>query len=178
MTCHSVTMTQSPATCARNRHTWESKSQSMIAKLDRRDAHMNGAHHVKVGNHTATSFLICAAVQSFPAHEKRDGYPWPMHPRTLCRQAVLSRTWWVHLKKPCSSKQNPAYAPIHAHRNLPVECLDICPTGAITSAGDFVEIDPATCGMRGSGLCAPLVNHLEADPSNTALRRIQLDGRV
>ena len=30
-------------------------------------------------------------------------------------------------------------------------CLDVCPAGAITSAGDTVSIDPAICG--GCGFC-------------------------
>jgi ferredoxin len=33
-------------------------------------------------------------------------------------------------------------------------CLDICPTGAISPAGDFVSIDPAICA--GCGACAAL----------------------
>ncbi len=32
------------------------------------------------------------------------------------------------------------------------KCLDVCPAGAITSAGDVVEIDPVICG--GCGSCA------------------------
>ena len=119
-------MKPSLAACvAQQAHLGISKSQSMHCNSwIRRDmAHMNGVHHVKVGNHTATSFWICAAVRPCSPHTKSAvGTCWPMHPTHPLspRRYFRRRTWWVHLKKPCSSKQNPACAPIHAHRNLPV----------------------------------------------------------
>ena len=53
----------------------------------------------------------------FPYTKSAMGTSGPMHPTHPLwpRRYFGRRTWWVHLKKPCSSKQNPAYAPIHAH---------------------------------------------------------------
>ena len=89
-------------------------------------AHMNGVYRAKVDNRTVTSFWICAAVRRCSLHMKNGmgtcGSMHPTHPLSP-RQYFRRRTWWVHLKKPCSSKQNPACVPIHAHRNLPVQIV-------------------------------------------------------
>ena len=122
-------MTSSPATCAvRQVRLGISKSQLMHYNswTQRGMAHMNGVYRAKVDNHTATSFWICAALRHFFPHIKSGmgtfGSMHPTHPllpRLFCRR----RTCWVHLKKPCSLKQNPACVPILAHRNLPVQIV-------------------------------------------------------
>ena len=91
----------------------------------------------------------------FPAHEKRDGYlrPDPGDPVAV-QKALFELTDMV------GEYQKPRYidynADICAHsRNRQTgctRCLDVCPTSAITSAGDSVEIDPYICA--GCGGCA------------------------
>ena len=119
----------------------------------------------------------------FPAHEKRDGYLWvdashaPSVAKTILKASHMVGTF----EKTLFVKTEPSLcAHSRAQKSACSNCLDICPTGAITSAGDFVEIDPAICA--GCGACAALCPSgsitYEADPSNTTLRRIQalMDG--
>ena len=126
---------------------------------------------------------ISAAARLFPAHEKRDGYLWAdaSHAPSVAK-AVLQASHMVGtFEKTLFVKTEPSLcAHSRAQKSACSNCLDICPTGAITSAGDFVEIDPAICA--GCGACAALCPSgsitYEADPSNTTLRRIQalMDG--
>ena len=119
----------------------------------------------------------------FPAHEKRDGYLWvdASHAPSVAK-AILNASHMVGtFEKTLFVKTEPSLcAHSRAQKSACSNCLDICPTGAITSAGDFVEIDPAICA--GCGACAALCPSgsitYEADPSNTTLRRIQalMDG--
>ena len=147
MTCHRATMIQSQAICVVRQARLEiSKSQSMHCNnwTQRGMAHMNGVHHAKVDNHTVTSFWICAVVHRCSPHMKSAmDTCGPMHPtrplwpRRYCRR----RTWWEHLKKPCSSKQNPACVPIHAHRNLPVQIVWIsAPQGPSPRQGILLKL--------------------------------------
>ncbi len=96
-----------------------------------------------------------AATPLFPAPEKRDGYfnPDPGNP-ALVQKALLDITDMV------GKFEKPLYvdftADLCAHsRNDAVgcnNCLDVCPTGAITPDGDHVAIDPHVCA--GCGACA------------------------
>jgi ferredoxin len=89
------------------------------------------------------------------AHHKRDGYlrPDPRDPAAVAR-ALLETTELV------GEFEKPRYihfsAELCAHsrsrRTGCTRCLDLCPTGAITPAGDHVAIDPFTCA--GCGACA------------------------
>lgn len=93
----------------------------------------------------------------FPAPEKRDGYlrADPGAPN-LVAGAVLAASHMV------GTYEKPLYvglsAPLCAHSRAGQEacrnCLDICPTGAISPAGEHVEIDPNICA--GCGACAAL----------------------
>jgi ferredoxin len=91
----------------------------------------------------------------FTAADKRDGYfnPDPKNP-ALVAQALLAASNMVgNFTKPRYVDYD---ADICAHaRNHIVgctRCLDNCPTGAITSAGDRVDYDPYICA--GCGVCA------------------------
>lgn len=55
-------------------------------------------------------------------------------------------------------------------------CLDACPTGAITVAGDHVAIDPMICAGCGSctALCPSMAVSYEAPPLADLLRRIEV----
>lgn len=90
----------------------------------------------------------------FPAHEKRDGYfrPDPNDPAAV--QRVL-----FEASDLIGSFEKPLYVDVHpelcAHSRSKktgcTRCLDVCPTGAITPAGDHIAIDPYICG--GCGNC-------------------------
>jgi len=90
----------------------------------------------------------------FSAHEKRDGYlrPDPNDPAAVQR-ALFDAAELV------GEFEKPVYVDFHAElcahsrsrRTGCTRCLDICPTGAITPAGDHVVIDPYICG--GCGNC-------------------------
>lgn len=90
----------------------------------------------------------------FPAHEKRDGYfrPDPDDPAAVQRALFEASDL-------TGSFEKPLYVDFHAElcahsrskRTGCTRCLDVCPTGAITSAGDHVAIDPFICG--GCGNC-------------------------
>jgi len=96
-----------------------------------------------------------AATPLVNAPEKRDGYfnPDPKNPAGVA-DAMLEMTDLV------GSFEKPRYvdydANLCAHaRNEIVgctKCLDVCPTGAITPAGDKVDYDPYICA--GCGTCA------------------------
>lgn len=90
----------------------------------------------------------------FSAHEKRDGYfrADPNDPAAVQRM----------LFEACDmtgSFEKPLYVDFHAElcahsrskKTGCTRCLDVCPTGAITPAGDHVAIDPYICG--GCGNC-------------------------
>lgn len=90
----------------------------------------------------------------FPAHEKRDGYfrADPGDPAAVQRMLFEASDM-------TGSFEKPIYVDFHAElcahsrskKTGCTRCLDVCPTGAITPAGDHVAIDPYICG--GCGNC-------------------------
>ncbi len=91
----------------------------------------------------------------FPAHEKRDGYLRPDPDDPVAVQKAL-----FDLADMVGEYGKPLYiaydGAICAHSRSQqtgcTRCLDVCPTSAIVSAGDVVEIDPFVCA--GCGACA------------------------
>jgi ferredoxin len=91
----------------------------------------------------------------FPAPEKRDGYlrtdpgSQPAVAKVLREASHLTGTF----EKPLYVQLETARC-AHSRAGQPAcsKCLDLCPTGAITSAGDHVAIDPLICA--GCGACA------------------------
>ena len=93
----------------------------------------------------------------FPAHLKREGYlrPDPKDPQAVA-DAILQASQMVGtFEKPLYVRMEPALcAHSRAGKVGCSNCLDICPTGAISPAGDFVEVDPMVCA--GCGACSAL----------------------
>ncbi|MEM1428952.1 MAG: 4Fe-4S binding protein [Pseudomonadota bacterium] len=107
----------------------------------------------------------------FPAPEKRDGYlrADPGDPRKVA-QAVLQASQMIGtFEKPFHVSLAPELC-AHSRAEKPAcsKCLDICPTGAITPAGEHVSIDPSICA--GCGACAALCpsNAIRAEDPPTA----------
>ncbi len=91
----------------------------------------------------------------FTAPEKRDGYfnPDPKSP-ALVMEALFTLTDMIgEFEKPRYVDYDPGIC-AHAASRITgcTNCLDICPTGAITPNGDKVTYDPYVCA--GCGLCA------------------------
>ena len=93
----------------------------------------------------------------FPAHEKREGYlrPDPRDPQAVADAILMASTLTGTFEKPLHLRYEPALC-AHSRASQPAcsKCLDVCPTGAIESAGDHVAIDPMVCA--GCGACAAL----------------------
>ncbi|MFK7870581.1 MAG: 4Fe-4S binding protein [Roseobacter sp.] len=113
----------------------------------------------------------------FPAPEKRDGYlradpgSKPAVASVLHKAAAMIGTF----EKPLYVRLEPSLcAHSRAEQTACTKCLDICPTGAITSAGEHVEIDPLICA--GCGACAALCPSeaitYDAPPVGTVFARL------
>ncbi|MEE2762685.1 MAG: 4Fe-4S binding protein [Pseudomonadota bacterium] len=92
---------------------------------------------------------------AFPSHQKRNGYFWadPNKSGELERIAVTARdrvgefekTVYFHLETSLCAHSR-------ANQTGCTRCLDVCPTEAIFSAGDSIQIDSDICA--GCGSCA------------------------
>ena len=91
----------------------------------------------------------------FPAHEKRDGYlrADPGDPKAVAK-AVFDASHMVGtFEKPLYvALEENLCAHSRAGREACRNCLDLCPTGAISPAGEHVTVDAAVCA--GCGACA------------------------
>ncbi|MDE4059872.1 MAG: 4Fe-4S binding protein [Pseudophaeobacter sp. bin_em_oilr2.035] len=115
----------------------------------------------------------------FPAHEKREGYL-RADPKGVqaVADAVLEASQLVGtFEKPLYVRSEPLLcAHSRASQTGCTNCLDVCPTGAISPNGDHVSIDPMICA--GCGACASLCPSgsitYDAPPTDTLMRRIQV----
>ncbi|MEM9576655.1 MAG: 4Fe-4S binding protein [Pseudomonadota bacterium] len=113
----------------------------------------------------------------FPAPEKRDGYL-RADPGSgpAVAEAVLKASQMIGtFEKPLYVRlEEPLCAHSRAEKPACSKCLDICPTGAITSAGEHVAIDPLVCAGCGacSALCPSGAITYDAPPVGTIFNRM------
>ncbi|MDP4548137.1 4Fe-4S binding protein [Marinobacter sp. MDS2] len=92
---------------------------------------------------------------AFPSHQKRNGYFWadPNKAGELERIALTARERVGEFEKTVYFRLEESLC-AHSRANKPgcTRCLDVCPTEAIFSAGDHVQIDSDICA--GCGSCA------------------------
>lgn len=91
----------------------------------------------------------------FSAHEKRDGYlrADPKDPLAVARAIYDAAQMQGTFEKPLYvAFEEHLCAHSRAAKSGCNRCLDVCPTGAITSNGDSISIDPNICA--GCGECA------------------------
>ena len=114
----------------------------------------------------------------FPAPQKREGYL-RADPGSLpaVADAVLEASQMIGtFEKPLYVALEPLLcAHSRAGKTGCTNCLDVCPTGAISPAGEHVDIDPMVCA--GCGACAALCPSgaitYDAPPTDMIFRRIQ-----
>ncbi len=113
----------------------------------------------------------------FPAHEKRDGYlrADPARPDTVTWAIANALKLVGTFEKPLYvSVQEPLCAHSRAEQVGCTRCLDVCPTGAITPAGEHVAVDPLICAGCGacSAVCPSGAISFDAPPVEALMRRI------
>lgn len=112
------------------------------------------------------------------AHEKREGYlrADPSHAPSVARAVMEASHLIGTFEKPLYVKFEPTLC-AHSRAEQPActRCLDLCPTGAITSAGEHVAIDPMICAGCGacSSACPSGAVSYDAPPVDTTMRRVQ-----
>ena len=119
----------------------------------------------------------------FPAHEKREGYLRPdPGSQPAVQAALLSAVQMV------GTFEKPLYVAFeeslcaHSRAEQPAcsRCLNVCPTGAITSAGEHVAIDPMICAGCGacSALCPSGAISYDAPAVDEVFRRMETLART
>jgi ferredoxin len=114
----------------------------------------------------------------FPAHDLREGYlrADPADPVAVLKAVLKARDLSGDFDKPRYVTFTPEIC-AHSRSNIVGchRCLDLCPTGAITPAGNHVSIDPYVCA--GCGQCAAVCPTGAASyafpPADTLLRKLR-----
>lgn len=117
----------------------------------------------------------------FPAPEKREGYlrADPNHPPSVAKAVFTASQMIGTFEKPLYVRLEPSIcAHSRAEQAACSNCLDVCPTGAITSAGEHVAIDPMICAGCGScsAVCPSGAISYDAPPVDTLFRRMSVLG--
>jgi ferredoxin len=114
-----------------------------------------GASRNGAKSHCDILLDVSGGAPLFPAHELREGYlrADPGDPAAVLRATLKARDLVGTFDKP---RFITFAEDLCAHSRSRIvgcrRCLDLCPTGAITPAGDHVAIDPNICA--GCGQCA------------------------
>jgi len=120
---------------------------------------------------------LSGAAPLFPAPEKRDGYV-RADPKSMVAvaDAIFAASQLVGtFEKPFYIRMETSLC-AHSRAEKPAcsNCLNVCPTGAIVSAGEHVSIDPMICA--GCGACAAVCPSgaisYDAPSSDFVFRRI------
>jgi len=113
----------------------------------------------------------------FPAPEKRDGYVRadPKSPMAVADAIFAASQMVGTFEKPLYVRMEESLC-AHSRAGKPAcsNCLNVCPTGAILSAGDHVSIDPLICAGCGacSAVCPSGAISYDAPPTDHVFRRI------
>ncbi|ETX16230.1 (4Fe-4S)-binding protein [Roseivivax halodurans JCM 10272] len=124
-------------------------------------------------------FDLTADTPLFPAPQKREGYlrADPRQPGALHARAAEAREMVGTFEKPLYVRAEPALCAHSRSRKIGcTNCLDICPTGAITPDGDHVSVDPMICAGCGacSSVCPSGAITYDAPPVSSIFRRIDV----
>ena len=114
----------------------------------------------------------------FPAHEKREGYlrADPGHAPSVAKAVMDASHMIGTFEKPLYVRVEPTLcAHSRAEQTGCTRCLDLCPTGAITPAGEHVTIDPMICAGCGacSAACPSGAVSYDAPPVDLTMLRVQ-----
>lgn len=115
----------------------------------------------------------------FPAPHKREGYlrADPGHPSSVAKVVFDAAQMIGTFEKPLYVKLEPSLcAHSRAEQAACSNCLNVCPTGAITSAGEHVAIDPMICAGCGScsAVCPSGAIAHDAPPVDSIFRRLHV----
>ncbi|MDB5590227.1 4Fe-4S binding protein [Enterovirga sp.] len=121
---------------------------------------------------------LSGGVPLFPAHELRSGYlrADPRDPAAVARALFAASHLVGEFDKPrfVQMREN-----LCAHSRSRItgctRCLDVCPTGAITPAGNHVAIDPYICAGCGScaAVCPTGAAAYGLPPADAVVRRLR-----
>jgi Heterodisulfide reductase, subunit A and related polyferredoxins len=119
----------------------------------------------------------------FPAPEKREGYlrADPAHPPAVAAATLAASHMVGTFEKPLYVRTEPLLcAHSRAWQTACTNCLDLCPTGAITPDGDHVSIDPMICAGCGacSAACPSGAISYDAPPVDFTMLRVQTLARA
>lgn len=112
-----------------------------------------------------------------PAPDKREGYlrADPVHPPSVAKAVFEASHLIGTFEKPLYVRLEESLC-AHSRAEQPAcsNCLNICPTGAITSAGEHVAVDPMICAGCGacSAVCPSGAISYDAPPVDTVFRRL------
>ena len=112
-----------------------------------------------------------------PAPEKREGYlrADPAHAPSVAKAVREASQLVGTFEKPLYVRLEPSLcAHSRAEQTACSNCLNVCPTGAITSAGEHVAIDPMICAGCGScsAVCPSGAITYDAPPVEAIFRRL------
>lgn len=119
----------------------------------------------------------------FPAPEKREGYlrADPSHPPAVAAATMAASHLIGTFEKPLFIRTEPLLcAHSRAEQTGCTNCLDLCPTGAITPNGEHVTIDPMICAGCGacSSACPSGAISFDAPPVDFTMLRVQTLARA